>query len=225
MSTTIDPENVDRLARRVSGKRSNGQRAFFAPYDSGHLAPHRDVTACQEWVNVTGDSQVAVDTKTGQIVGCEDEGYPHIRNVAKNPPVWLHLFHGRTDPEGKDMPDGWGFNGPTIGPLHYVHVTYMCDVKYGFQDQHDAAKFGLPDEGHFKIVGDLIEHDGRFYGDFSINAFPSSDWHYKIVDGDVEHPVFQATMQDALEQLKKFGPGAELIDLNGDAAPVVARNA
>lgn len=39
-----------------------------------------EVTGCQEWWDVVGDSYVAVDPKTGVILGCESEDYPHIRN-------------------------------------------------------------------------------------------------------------------------------------------------
>ena len=41
--------------------------------------------------------------------------------------VYLHLFHGR-DALEQDL-DTWGREGPTIGPLSYVHTTYGSDVK------------------------------------------------------------------------------------------------
>jgi len=42
--------------------------------------------------------------------------------------LYVHLFHGRKTPDEKL--DDWGSEGPMIGPLDYVHVTYMGDVKF-----------------------------------------------------------------------------------------------
>lgn len=56
---------------------STGEEASFAPYDD--QMPNHHVTSCREWLSDTGDSHVAVDDD-GQILGCEDEGYPVIRN-------------------------------------------------------------------------------------------------------------------------------------------------
>ncbi|GEM_PF-912660 len=42
--------------------------------------------------------------------------------------LYLHLYHGRKDPD-EDLED-WGSDGPVIGPLAYVHTTYMCDIKF-----------------------------------------------------------------------------------------------
>ena len=99
--------------------------------------------------------------------------------------VHLRLFHGRNSPD-QDMED-WGFDGPTIGPLEFVHVTYLCDLKFAMP--YDTAAEFFPDvaaqhakmmhrngvtndawlvDHHLSIVDDLIEHDGKFYGDFSV---------------------------------------------------------
>jgi len=42
--------------------------------------------------------------------------------------VYLRLFHGRRDPEA-DLEER-GSEGPVIGPLAFVQVTYLCDVKF-----------------------------------------------------------------------------------------------
>jgi hypothetical protein len=60
---------------------STGEEAGFAPYDD-HMPGHH-VTACRAWIDVTGDNYVAVDDD-GEILGCEDEGYPIIRNVVES---------------------------------------------------------------------------------------------------------------------------------------------
>lgn len=102
--------------------------------------------------------------------------------------VYLHLFHGRDDPE-QDM-DDWGFDGPVIGPLKYVHVTYMTDLKMDME-QDVAAKF-FPElieqheemlgrnvvptfcgEHHLYLTEDLVVYDGKYYGDWSVSTSPT----------------------------------------------------
>jgi len=101
-------------------------------------------------------------------------------NAAKA--LYLHLYHGRADP-AENLED-WGSDGPVIGPLAFVHTTYMCDVKFaatpevmdrffpavmaewrerGFSNVH-----GPLCDWQFTIVGDLIEYEGVFYGDWSL---------------------------------------------------------
>jgi hypothetical protein len=60
------------------------------------------------------------------------------------PGMYVALFHGRDDPD-TDM-DDWGFDGPVIGPLEYVHTTYAADVKLRFIGGQTAAR-------HFPIPG------------------------------------------------------------------------
>jgi hypothetical protein len=43
--------------------------------------------------------------------------------------VYLHLFHGR-DAIDEQLSD-WGQDGPVLGPLPYVHVTYHSEIKIG----------------------------------------------------------------------------------------------
>lgn len=96
--------------------------------------------------------------------------------------VYIHLYHGRNNP-AEDM-DDWGFEGPVIGPLAYVHVTYLCDVKFActpevFRKFWPVQAAAWDEKGYsnmngplvdynFKIHEDLIEYDGKFYGDWSI---------------------------------------------------------
>lgn len=104
--------------------------------------------------------------------------------------VYLHLFHGR-DTVDQDM-DDWGFDGPVIGPLDYAHITYMTDIKFAcsrdvakqffpegakrdedFVAQHpDSTMLNYPFEDRLVSVEGLIEHGGKYYGDFSIAATP-----------------------------------------------------
>jgi len=74
-------------------------------------------------------------------------------------PVFIHLLHGRDDPE-QDMPD-WGFTGPILGPFEAVHFTYKEHIR-GIADAGTGAEIELG------FHGDLLVHDGKFYGDFEI---------------------------------------------------------
>jgi hypothetical protein len=54
------------------------------------------------------------------------------------PGLYLGLFHGRKDPD--DQMIEWGFNGPLIGPLSFVHTTYTNVIKLGFINAVDEKK-------------------------------------------------------------------------------------
>ena len=75
--------------------------------------------------------------------------------------VYLHLTHGRTSPN--EQLSDWGRDGPCIGPLHWVHMTYLVDLH-----AEDDAK--QPCE--FEIVAGLIYYDGLFFGDCTILSEP-----------------------------------------------------
>lgn len=72
--------------------------------------------------------------------------------------VYLKLFHGR-DTLTEELED-WGYDGPVIGPVPYVHTTYASDVKFHL----DGLDHMLP------IIEGLVKHEGKFYGDFSITS-------------------------------------------------------
>lgn len=94
--------------------------------------------------------------------------------------VYLHVFHGR-DSTNESM-DDWGFDGPVIGPLQYVHTTYACEIKFACSG--DVADKFFPDlvkrdreagigpghefEGQLPICGDCLYYQGKFYGDWSV---------------------------------------------------------
>jgi len=72
-------------------------------------------------------------------------------------PVYLKLLHGRDDP-AKDMEE-YGFDGPVLGPFDYVHVTYNTMI--------DCGKNGEPIQT-LRFHQDMIEHEGKFYGDWEV---------------------------------------------------------
>lgn len=90
--------------------------------------------------------------------------------------VFLHLFHGRND-IAEDM-DDWGFDGPHIGPLKYVHTTYACDIKFSasqvvmdkFFPGEVAYFYNGNGDHHLTIEDGCIIYQGKFYGDWSVHA-------------------------------------------------------
>ena len=68
--------------------------------------------------------------------------------------IYLRLFHGRETPE-QELGD-WGIDGPVLGPLPYVHVTYCSEIKIG--DDYES----IP------IVKDLAKYKDVYYGDWSV---------------------------------------------------------
>lgn len=86
--------------------------------------------------------------------------------------VYLHLFHGR-DRVDEDM-NSWGLDGPTIGPLAYVHTTYGGDIK--LRGSREVLERFFPEaEIHFhdnsgdhaiQLDGDCLPYAGKVYGDW-----------------------------------------------------------
>ncbi len=75
--------------------------------------------------------------------------------------LYLTLFHGRdslTEPL-----DDWGYDGPTLGPLEYVHTTYGVTVH---------VRLASGDELDLCVVGGCIEYEGKYYGDWSVFGKP-----------------------------------------------------
>lgn len=111
-------------------------------------------------------------------------------------PVYLRLHHGRTDPAA--VMDDWGTEGPTLGPLAFVQVTYLADVKLTMEreafraafpeqaaeweargvsngagyDRGDGSGFLWVDH-HLKTTSDLILYRGVYYGDWSVVGDPA----------------------------------------------------
>lgn len=82
--------------------------------------------------------------------------------------VYLHLFHGR-DTKEEDM-DDWGYSGPTIGPLQYVHTTYGATVKFRSPDD---VLLGRYDDVIVFLEDGLFPWEGKFYGDWTVTGDPN----------------------------------------------------
>lgn len=73
--------------------------------------------------------------------------------------VYLHLLHGRTDPE-QDM-DGFGDPGPIVGPFTTIQTTYLHEIR-GVTD--GEAVWAV------KVHDDMIHFRSRYYGDWCVIA-------------------------------------------------------
>ncbi|HET6525036.1 hypothetical protein [Sphingopyxis sp.] len=110
-------------------------------------------------------------------------GYPDATSpVPEAPGLYLHLYHGRKDPH-ENLED-WGSEGPVIGPLAYLHTTYMCDVKFAAAPDVMECFFpavmtewrarGLSNvagplcDWRLTVFNDYIEYDGIYYGDWTV---------------------------------------------------------
>ena len=73
--------------------------------------------------------------------------------------TYLRLFHGRNEPD--EQLDGWGFDGPVLGPISSFHVTYGGATMRVSFEQLEEGMF-LPFEK------DLLVCEGKYYGDFCL---------------------------------------------------------
>lgn len=81
------------------------------------------------------------------------------------PGMYLHLFHGRTDPS-EDM-DEWGLQGPLLGPLQSCHITYSSSIQLTYADGVETGPLLSSDPLRFE--GDLIFFEGLYYGDWAVS--------------------------------------------------------
>lgn len=97
----------------------------------------------------------------------DTDAVPQYGAKPKKPGLYLGLFHGRHEP--RERMNGWGFDGPTIGPLRWCHTTYATDIKIEFENAADAAEyFGVVEEQfELNIDADLLVFDGKYYGDWT----------------------------------------------------------
>ena len=69
----------------------------------------------------------------------------------------LRLFHGRRTP--KEQLEGWGADGPTLGPLESAHIIYG-----GL-----SLAVNEIDVIELSMINALIYYDGMFYGDAALS--------------------------------------------------------
>ena len=100
--------------------------------------------------------------------------FPQYGTPPTQPGLYLGLFHGRLDPA--DAMDDWGFNGPLIGPLSFVHTTYTNHIKLDFENDCDAKRY-LPQQTDYvlPVNEDMVFFKNRFYGDWTVFYVDESD--------------------------------------------------
>lgn len=83
--------------------------------------------------------------------------------------LYLGLFHGFKNETERRKAQDWGAQGAMIGPLHYAHTTYACELHILFVDEKDAKKYGIDSDYDISINKDgCIEFDGMQYGDWTV---------------------------------------------------------
>jgi hypothetical protein len=89
--------------------------------------------------------------------------------------LYLGLFHGRNHPNEKM--NGWGFTGPSIGPLRWCHTTYALDIKIEFENASDALAYFGKEGPQFELAvdGDMLVFEGKYYGDWTVYYISPSD--------------------------------------------------
>lgn len=70
----------------------------------------------------------------------------------------LRLFHGRNHPD--EQLEDWGFDGPVLGPLDGIHLTYG---NVGVFDE-EGTRVAIPS------VDDLLLYGGRYFGDAYVST-------------------------------------------------------
>lgn len=93
---------------------------------------------------------------------------PQYGHKPQKPGLYLGLFHGRHHP--RQAMNGWGFDGPTIGPLRWCHTTYAFDIKIEFENDADALEYFGAAQSQFEMTvdGDLLVFGGKYFGDWTV---------------------------------------------------------
>lgn len=79
--------------------------------------------------------------------------------------LYIIFTHGRSSPD-EELED-WGFDGPIIGPLSFVHTTYNTHIKLGEADGDWVADL--------QYVEDLAYYDGCYYGDWCVEVLTRNE--------------------------------------------------
>jgi len=81
--------------------------------------------------------------------------------------IYIHLFHGREDPNWQDPDGNYGFTGPLLGPFTNVHMEYAMPPRIS------------PPNVHLGKFEDMLFYDGKFYGGWTaVGEFYALDGDY-----------------------------------------------
>jgi hypothetical protein len=85
-----------------------------------------------------------------------------------DPGLYICLIHGFKNGDDRIKGQDWGVNGPMIGPLKWVHFTYMSTVRFEFI-QGFGYRYDMSDvDNELVFKQDCVTYDGMEYGDFTI---------------------------------------------------------
>lgn len=88
--------------------------------------------------------------------------------------LYIGLFHGRKDPD--EQLDDWGCNGPIIGPLKYIHTTYLSHIKLEFIREADSRLYGFNtnEMKELTINDEMVLFQDVWYGDWTTYYYEES---------------------------------------------------
>lgn len=91
------------------------------------------------------------------------------------PGLYLRLSHGRQAID--EALDGWGDDGPWIGPLRWFHCTYLQDFGIGFENGEELNDLGLRLDAAPPMLfeHDMIYLDGMYYGCWDLVQINNED--------------------------------------------------
>lgn len=193
MTTPIRIKSSDRLGNIAYIHRdgNSGFRCTLAdglPASLSYAGIGSDEMACRFALEacVTGEQALEVVQRHGSPLHRYELVMPHSPEVKA---LYLRLYHGRRDPDAQL--EDWGSEGPVIGPLAYVHTTYMCDVRFAaapavmerffpsviaeWRERGFSNASGPLCDWQFTVVDDLIEYDGVYYGDWTVFLASASE--------------------------------------------------
>lgn len=103
------------------------------------------------------------------------EKLPIYGEQPSKPGMYLGLLHGRDHP--RQQMNHWGFNGPMIGPLLWVHTTYASTIRVAFESASDGQRYFREEgaEHELELSGDLLTFGGKFYGDWTVYCVAPDD--------------------------------------------------
>jgi hypothetical protein len=130
---------------------------------------------------------------------------------------YLDLYHGRATPT--ESLDDWGTQGPILGPLTGIQVTYGSSVRLFLTEGHDEIWLTIE-------PGGCIYYDGRYYGDFSLSQVLAAD-EVAVLPTLSAATLVEPATADPLPDRPEGTPRtrSELAQLLDDAAGIFAGNA
>jgi hypothetical protein len=175
------------------------------------------VTACSEWKSHTGDATVAVDNITGRILGCEDEDYPHIRNITligelginSIGEVWIKTETANIDIDGTiDVSDD-----PSPEEISRRHLQQLVDGGLSATHSHLVQKVWAAQEDNTSRSR-LAYFGGRPVVETEFTAFVDQNEIWSKIEAAAAEIGAVVDIIDTRPRIEHYSPGP-----NGSPAP------